>query len=80
MGAGRPGPPVRGPASLDQGQGYAAALRAIVGAARATAPAVVPVQSLVSTRKDGVLFFLLRRAGMPLVFTAHNVLPHEGTA
>ena len=63
-----------------QGQGYAAAVSAILGAARATEPAVVHVQSLVSTRKDAALFFLLRRSGLPVVFTAHNVVPHEGTA
>jgi len=40
-------------------------------------PDVVHFQTLISTRKDGLLFALLRCMGLSIVFTAHNVLPHE---
>jgi glycosyltransferase involved in cell wall biosynthesis len=44
----------------------------------AVAPDVVHVQSLLSTRFDPALWMLLGRK-VPLVFTLHNVRPHEHT-
>ncbi len=40
-------------------------------------PRLIHLQSLVSARKDWFLFVLARLFGFPVIFTAHNVLPHE---
>jgi glycosyltransferase involved in cell wall biosynthesis len=48
----------------------------LLGRIGALAPAVVHVQSLLSTRFDAVLWPLVRRRAR-LVATAHNVRPHE---
>ncbi len=40
-------------------------------------PDAVHFQTLVSTRKDWILFMLLRSIGARIVLTAHNLLPHE---
>lgn len=58
-------------------QPYATSLTHVARLVRATRPSVVHVQTLLSTRKDAVLFALLRALGPRVVFTAHNGLPHE---
>ncbi len=46
---------------------------------RADAPDIVHVQSLLSTRLDGLLWWLLHRP-WPMVFTVHNLHSHERSA
>lgn len=57
--------------------GYLRAVRALAGRLATLAPALVHVQSLISTRFDAFLWPLVRRR-IPVVFTAHNVRSHEG--
>ena len=40
-------------------------------------PDLVHIQSVISARKDWVFFVLARVFGIRLVYTAHNILPHE---
>ncbi len=56
---------------------YRQTVRYILREVREFCPDVVHFQTLISTRKDLLLFSLLKRAGVRLFFTAHNVLPHE---
>jgi glycosyltransferase involved in cell wall biosynthesis len=56
---------------------YLRSLITILSEYRRFRPEVVHFQTLVSARKDWILFALLRLAGARIVFTAHNVLPHE---
>jgi glycosyltransferase involved in cell wall biosynthesis len=67
-------------ACLHGGQPYAAGVRAICRLVRERAPAIVHIQSFVSTRKDAWLVARLRRLGARVVVTAHNAIPHEARA
>jgi glycosyltransferase involved in cell wall biosynthesis len=40
-------------------------------------PDIIHIQTLISTRKDWLLFILLKVVGLPIIFTAHNIIPHE---
>jgi glycosyltransferase involved in cell wall biosynthesis len=56
--------------------GYGRTVGTFLHRLSALAPDIVHVQSLISTRFDGLLWPLLHR-WRPLVFTAHNVRTHE---
>ncbi|MBU1125706.1 MAG: glycosyltransferase family 4 protein [Candidatus Omnitrophica bacterium] len=58
-------------------QSHAAATRNIIKAILSFRPQVLHVQNLLTARKDWLLFILGRICGLKIVFTAHNVLPHE---
>lgn len=40
-------------------------------------PNIVHVQSLLTARKDWILFLLSRLIRIPIIYTSHNVLPHD---
>lgn len=56
---------------------YFASWRFIIKEISAFRPDLVHFQTLVSPRKDWFFFLLLKLSGKKVVFTAHNVLPHE---
>jgi len=56
--------------------GYLGNVQALRARVNRTRPAVVHVQSLLSTRLDALLWPLIRRRG-PVVMTIHNVRTHE---
>jgi len=61
---------------FDEASGYLRTAGAFLRRLSALGPAVVHVQSLISTRFDALLWPLVRRRA-PLVMTAHNVRSHE---
>jgi glycosyltransferase involved in cell wall biosynthesis len=40
-------------------------------------PSIIHIQWLLSPRKDWIFFLLARFLGMPIIYTVHNILPHE---
>jgi glycosyltransferase involved in cell wall biosynthesis len=40
-------------------------------------PSIIHIQSLFSPRKDWIFFLLAKLLGIPIVYTVHNILPHE---
>lgn len=56
---------------------YGAKIRATFQIHRQYHPDIIHIQSTFSARKDWLLFFLCKQTGIPVVFTAHNVLPHD---
>lgn len=40
-------------------------------------PDIIHIQSLISARKDWIFFILARLINLNIIFTAHNVLPHD---
>jgi len=42
-------------------------------------PGIIHVQTMLSARKDWLLFLFFSMCGIKIVFTAHNVMPHEDT-
>lgn len=40
-------------------------------------PSIIHIQSLFSPRKDWIFFLLARLLGIPIVYTVHNIFPHE---
>ncbi len=62
-----------------QGDGFLADWRRLEALVQAHAPAVVHFQSLISTRRDWIMFRWLRRKQPQTkwILTVHNVLPHE---
>ncbi len=63
--------------TFDREVPYLRSVKTILSEYRRFRPEIVHFQTLVSTRKDWLLFALLRAMGARIVFTAHNVLPHE---
>lgn len=60
-----------------RGRPYFPAVAAVRAAIKAENPGVIHVQTLISARKDWLFFLLGNISGRTIVFTAHNVLPHE---
>jgi len=58
-------------------QSYGAAVSAVIKAIRVERPHVIHVQTMIAARRDWLLFILARLSGLRIVFTAHNVLPHD---
>jgi D-inositol-3-phosphate glycosyltransferase len=56
---------------------YLSTILRVMAVVREFNPRVIHVQTMISARKDWLLFVLARMAGARIVFTAHNVLPHE---
>jgi glycosyltransferase involved in cell wall biosynthesis len=56
---------------------YFMSLMMVVQAMVEYKPHIVHVQTMLTARKDWFFFLLARMSGVKIVFTAHNVLPHE---
>lgn len=56
---------------------YRQIVAGVIAAVRNSGARVIHVQTMISARKDWILFILARLCGLRIVFTAHNVLPHE---
>jgi D-inositol-3-phosphate glycosyltransferase len=59
------------------GQPYMTFFVSVCKAVFACKPGIIHVQTMLTARKDWVLFLLARLAGARIIFTAHNVMPHE---
>lgn len=60
-----------------QDQAYFKVVFTIVLSLFSIKPSIIHIQSLISPRKDWVFFLLARLLGIPIVYTVHNILPHE---
>ena len=56
---------------------YPVQLRSLIAAFRKHQPKILHVQSMFSARRDWLCFALARLWRLPVVLTAHNVLPHD---
>ena len=56
---------------------YILAVLKTFGAVMGEKPNIIHIQSLITARKDWVLFLLARILQIPVIYTAHNVLPHD---
>ena len=60
-----------------RGRPYIPAVFALIREIFMRRPGIIHVQSGLSARKDCFIFALARLSGASIVYTAHNVLPHE---
>lgn len=56
---------------------YLRKLRTILHHLRVERPDILHIQGTFSTRRDWLSLILLRHFRLPVIFTAHNILPHE---
>jgi len=56
---------------------YFSTVKEIFSVVREFGPGIIHVQTMISARKDWLLFLLAGLSGARVVFTAHNVMPHE---
>ncbi|MFA5100225.1 MAG: glycosyltransferase family 4 protein [Candidatus Omnitrophota bacterium] len=59
------------------GRAYLPALLRVLRVVSEYKPHVVHVQTMLTARRDWLVFLIARICGVKVVFTAHNVLPHE---
>jgi glycosyltransferase involved in cell wall biosynthesis len=60
-----------------KGTPYLTAVYHLLDVIKKESPNIVHVQSLLTARKDWILFLLSRLFRIPVVYTSHNVLPHD---
>ena len=58
-------------------QPYFKAIFRIISVIVKLKPNLIHIQSIISARKDWIIFVLARLLNKKVVFTAHNILPHE---
>jgi D-inositol-3-phosphate glycosyltransferase len=56
---------------------YLAAISRIIKTVFSVKPKIIHIQAVITVRRDWIWFILSRLFGLRIVFTAHNVLPHE---
>jgi len=56
---------------------YFKAIIGIISSILKINPQIIHIQSLVSARRDWIFFILARLLNLHIIFTAHNVLPHD---
>ena len=56
---------------------YLQKCRTVIDGIRAYHPDVVHIQSTFSARRDWALYAAIQLMGYPVVFTAHNIVPHD---
>ena len=56
---------------------YLSAVFKIVSVVMKERPDIIHIQSLLTARKDWLLFLMARILQIPAIYTAHNVLPHD---
>lgn len=56
---------------------YIPTISRVIKAVFLTKPTILHVQTMVTVRRDWIWFVIARMFGYKIVFTAHNVLPHE---
>jgi len=64
---------------FDANTSYGKQIRKVIAAYRAYRPDIVHVQSTFSARKDWLILGLCKWLNIPIVYTAHNVLPHDAS-
>ena len=64
-------------ATLSPDLSYTSKMSRIASYLRDLKPDIVHIQSTFAARRDGLPLMLLKLAGYPVVYTAHNVLPHD---
>lgn len=62
---------------FDASMPYPTQIRSLIAACRKHQPKILHVQSMFSARRDWLCFALARLWHLPVVLTAHNVLPHD---
>lgn len=62
---------------FDSNKSYLTNISGLISILRKERPSVVHIQSILSPRKDWVLILLTKMLGIPVVYTVHNILPHE---
>jgi len=60
-----------------KGTTYLSAVFRLCGVINKERPDIVHVQSLLTARRDWLLFLLSRLFRIPIIYTSHNVLPHD---
>jgi glycosyltransferase involved in cell wall biosynthesis len=58
-------------------EAYLAAISRIIKTVFLVRPKIIHIQTLITVRRDWIWFIIGRLFGLRIVFTAHNVLPHE---
>lgn len=59
------------------GVSYLSAITTLFGVVKKVRPDIIHVQSLLTARKDWLLFIIARLLRISVIYTAHNVLPHD---
>ena len=59
------------------GVSYFSAILTLLGIVKKTRPDIIHVQSFLTARKDWLLFIMARLFRISLLYTAHNVSPHD---
>jgi glycosyltransferase involved in cell wall biosynthesis len=62
---------------LDPTRGYLLNLRSLYKTIATVRPSVVHLQSFFSARRDWIHLFVSRAVKLPVIVTAHNLLPHD---
>jgi len=60
-----------------RGKPYLLAVLSVIRSIAVIKPDVIHVQSLITARKDWLFFIIARIFNLKIVYTAHNILPHE---
>lgn len=64
---------------FDANSSYGQKIRAVIDFYRTYRPHIIHVQSTFSARKDWLAFAVAKIFKIPIVYTAHNVLPHDAS-